>query len=254
MIRTILALLLAFYPSLSLRQYVSPMKNKGIPAATWTLTQHPHNFTCSGTSSGNVACTVTATSTGAGHLLILLSSAYEGQNAGNNTAPSYVSASGDSTWTHCPSSYANIQYSTNNFEATDCAYVLSSAGGATSFTFTWSYPTGTQFSNIDVEFLEVVRSTGSATYDTGNNTTSSCATSCAGPTLTLTGSSDYIAQWTGADATINSVSGAYTNPADIDTSNVVGGFAGALNQSSGTGPTWSVTSGGGSALSGLAFK
>jgi hypothetical protein len=220
---------------------------------TWTVSQHPRNFTCSASAAGNLACSVTATSTGAGHLLILASSSFELQTGTNHTAPSFVSASGDSTWTHCPASYSHIEYITNNYQAGDCAYILSAAGGATSLTFTWSFPATTTAANVDVEFYEVIRSTGTATYDTGNTATSASCSSCTAPTLTLGGSDDYIAQWLSQGGGISSVASPYSNPFDNDTSNVFGAFAGALNQSSGTGPVWTCTAGG-AALSGVAFK
>jgi len=241
------AVLLFASPSSS--QHVSPMHNKGAAGGvTWTVIQHPHNFTCSFSASGTHACTVTNTqNTTAGNLLILHSSSYN-----NNGAPVFVSASGDGSWTHCPSAAASENYSSTNFLVADCAYILSATGGAATVTFNWSTSLGA--GNIDVELIEVHRSTGAATYDTDGTATSASCSSCVGPTLTLGGSSEFIAQWGGfANAAPSAISGAYSNPFDTDNANVFGAFAGALNQSSGTGPTWTVTAGG-SAMAGVAFK
>jgi hypothetical protein len=252
----IISLALVFVPACALARQGRIPGPGGMALAggvTWTVVQHPHNFTCSAATSGNLGCTVTASATTAGHLLILVSSAFEGQTGTNHTAPTFVSASGDSTWTHCASSYAHVEYTINAFENADCAYILSATGGATSFTFTWSFPTSTDSAAVDVELLEVARSSGTAAFDTGNTATSSGCASCVGPTLTLSGASDYIAQWNGNANGCTAISGAYTNPFDNDNSNVFGTFAGALNQSSGTGPTWTCTSGG-AAMSGISFK
>lgn len=222
--------------------------------AQWTVVQHPNFFTCTGSTSGNHGCTVTATATGANHLLILLSAAFEGQTGTNHIAPTFVSASGDSTWTHCPNSYAHLEYTTNSFENTDCAYVLKSAGGATSFTFTWSFPATTNAYAIDVELLELSVPGGTFFFDADNNTTSASCSSCVAPSVTLGGNGEYIATWIAQQQSITSISAPYTNPAaDIENVDVAGGFAGAINQSSGTGPTWTCTAGA-AAMSTIAFK
>ena len=229
-------------------QLISPMHNKGASAGvTWTVVQHPSctTATTSG-SSGNRSCTVTNTqNTTAGNLLILLSSAF-----GNFGQPTQVSASGDGTWTHCPNSSAAENYSSTNWMASDCYYILSATGGAASETFTWNY-SGGNHQAIDVE---VHRSTGTAVYDTGNTATNASCSSCVAPTLTLSGSSDYIVQWIAFASTVRSISGPYSNPLDLENANVEGGFAGALNQSSGAGPTWTTTPADGAAMSGVAFR
>ena len=217
--------------------------------ATWTVVQHPNNVTCSFSGSGAHTCAVTSSATTAGNLLILLSSAFN-----NNGEPTFSSASGDGTWTHCPGAAAGNNTVSTSWLVTDCAYRLSATGGATSESFTWTISLGTTELDVDVELIEVHRSTGTATYDSDNTATSSSCSSCVGPTVTLSTSSDYIAQWGAFDnATPTSISSPYSNPFDNnDTGNVFGAFAGALNQSSGAGPTWTVASGPG-AFSGVAL-
>jgi len=165
---------------------------------TWTVVQHPTKFNCSSTGGGTLGCTVTVTSVTAGNLLIILSATFSGAVSGGT--PSFSSAGGNgsdnsSVFTHCPSTLAKINYSAGNWEATDCSYVLSAIGGDTSMTFTWVYPvSGGTNQAIDVDFFEIHRSTGSATLDTSNIATATCS-SCSAPNLTLSGTSDFIAQW-----------------------------------------------------------
>lgn len=221
----------------------------GIPigGVTWTLIQHPHNFTCSTTATGSTqitSCTVTLTSnTVTGNTLLLLSAF--GNDAIPSVAPTFSSASGDSAWTHCPAQY---KFTSDVFGvATDCAYILSAAGGASTITFSW---TGTYGATSDVvadaELLEIHRSTGTGTFDACTSGTG-CITSVTGtgartsPSCPITGT-DYVAQWIADTAVITAISGgAYTNPFDNDSSNVEGAFAGALNQSSAPAQTWTVT-------------
>jgi hypothetical protein len=215
---------------------------------TWTVVQHPNNFTCAPTGSGNKSCSVTSSATAAGNLLILLSSAW-----GTNGKPTFVSASGDGTWTHFSAANAFINYTGTTWVVTDGAYILSATGGATTETFTWNYPGGTT-DGIDVELIEVQRSTGTATFDAQATGTNAGCSHCVAPSVSVSGSSDYIVQWVAFSLSINSISSPYSNPFDPENTNVQGAFAGALNQSSGTGPTWTMSGGGAAALSGVAFK
>jgi hypothetical protein len=149
--------------------------------------------------------------------------------------------------------------------ATDCAYILSLAGGATSLSYSW---TGT-FTNaiglgLDVEFFEVHRVSGTAAYD-------SCASggNCIATVLglnnlttpvcpTTAGSSDYVAQWAAYTETFVGISGPYTSPSpDIDNSDIEAAFTGAINQTSPPQQIWNVSGGTtttGAALSCVAFK
>jgi hypothetical protein len=261
LLSVVLSLLLTFA---HLGQYVPPAHSHP-PTGTWTLVQHPNKFTCSGTTPGNLACSVTVTSPVAGHLLVMLSSSFEGTTVAS-TVQAFVSASGDGTWTHCPAgartSATGVSTPNQEFEATDCAYILSATGGATSVTFTWNFQSNTSTANIDVEFLEYARSGGAATFDTQGivsnaNCFGSGGSACIGPALTLAGGNELVLQWISQANGVTSISGgAYTNPFDNDATNVFGAFAGALNQSTATAQTWVTTgsSGGYTAMSAIAFK
>lgn len=200
------------------------------PAATWTIIQHPGNYTCTGTNTTTVNCTVKTAATTAGNLLILMSSIYSKGSSG----PVVSSASGGGTWTHCPNGAASVSYSSGSWNAVDCGYILSASGGATSVTLSW---TGSfTAANVDLELVEVHRSTGTATYDNGNLAeTASCA-SCSAPALSLTGSSDFIMQFGSFAAVPTAISGGYS--ADFDQSNVQGGWAAIWNVSSYAAPVW----------------
>jgi hypothetical protein len=238
--------LLFFASPASAQHYVSHRRTPFASSVTWNVVQHPSNYTCTATGSGNHSCTVTASATTAGNLLILASSVY------NNTAvsPTFVSASGDGTWTHCP--ICAGASNSGSSDTTDAAYILSATGGATSFTFTWAFTSGTS-DDIDVELYEVHRSTGTAIYDTSNANGNTACSSCSGPSVTLTGT-DFVAVWGAFNDTITMPGSPYTNPSDSENANVGGGFAGALNQTSYSTPVFGMASSTRAAISVLAFK
>jgi hypothetical protein len=248
-----LNLLLAFAP---FGQYVSPAHSHPPTGTTWTLVQGgtpTHNFTCSGTATGNHTCTVSGlTATTAGNLLVISSSIFSGTGA-TSTAPSFVSASGDGTWTHPGSCSAANQYSTAQYEAVDLVYILSATGGATSVSFVWTTPTGTGPNwNIDVKFYEWHRSSGTAVFDTCNATTATGASNTAPALASFSGANaELLIQGMSSQNTIGSINGSYTS--DIDSTNTFGGYAYLANQTTYTQPTWTVTSGG-VAMHAAAFK
>lgn len=221
-------------------------------AITWTLIQHKENFACTGTngSPADISCAVTVTSTGAGHLLLAMSSMFVTQAL----APTFTSVTGDGTWTHCPSQMANLNYSANNWENADCAYILSSTGGATTITYTWHIGGAIPAWFIDVEVLEVSRSTGTATYETcGGGGATDCTiitpnpcTACTGPVPTVTGNADFVAQWNASENDCSAVASPYnTSPSPVfDHSNVTGAYSWSLSQTSGNAASWTCTSGG----------
>jgi hypothetical protein len=200
---------------------------------TWTLIQHVHNWTCTSKSSGNLTCTVTASSTVSGDGLLLALSYYEAITS-TATGPSFVSASGDSTWTHNAGCSNYMHNNTNtSFEGVDCAYIASATGGATSLSMVYNFANvdGSDAVYADLELYEVRRSSGSASLDVLNSTVSNC-TSCTGPTLAITGT-DYVAEWAAACNPPGVPGSPWTNPSDVDsTNNQIAGFLGALNQTS----------------------
>jgi hypothetical protein len=227
---------------------------------TWTLVQHPNNFTCGTTGTGStqtLSCTVTTSSTTAGDLLILVSATYMGLVT---VAPTYSSASGDSSWTHCSGAYSTISNGgSGNSETVDCAFILSATGGATSVTWTW---TGTVTSgghswDADAELLEYRRSTGTASFDAAGSTTAAGTAARTSPSCAVTGNGDVVIQFIAESEDIVSIGGPYTNPIDIENTNVVGGVGGALNQTNGAAQTWTTsgdTSTDAAAMGAICFK
>lgn len=262
--KIITAFLIVLSTSLPGQEVVTALRHRTSVAGTWTLIQHPNNFTCGTTGTGStqiLSCTVTVSPTTAGDLGILLSSTIFGAAT---VAPTFSSASGDSSWTHCPAQYSLYNGSTY-YMASDCAYIPSLSGGATSLNFAWS---GTVTSGngmaSDVEFLELHRVSGTAAFDTCTSG-SGCISTAAGtasrvsPSCALTsGVSDYVVQWIAeTDAIVSISNAAYTNPFDLDNSDVEAGFAGALNQATAPSVTWTTsgdTSTSGASMSCVAFR
>ena len=250
----ILSWLLFWWPQYTIPQHTGATASSA-GGVTWTLVQHPHNWTCTSTSSGNLACTVTVSATTAGDGLLLALSYYVGVTS-VATAPAFVSASGDSTWTH-NSSCTSETPNGSNFEGTDCVYISSATGGATSLSMTYGFSNvlSTDGAYMDLELYEVRRSTGSSSLDALNTSHSNSCTTCTGPALTLGGSSDYVAEW-GAFCNSPTVSGApYTNPSDVDAANnQIAAFLGALNQSSAGALTYTQSPSCGASMGAFAWK
>lgn len=218
------------------------------PVGPWSLVQSAMNATCTATGTGssqNETCTITSTqglsATTAGHTGILLFGSFAG---GSSTVPTYSSASGGGTWTHCPAQNASV---TNNgqFEFIDCAYILSLSGGATSISVTLNSTsiTSGHIWPITATFIEVSKSSGSATYD-GCASGSACKATVVGagsrtsPTCPVSGT-DYVVQWIGDTEGITGAPATnYQSPFQNDTTNVASAFAGALNLTSVSALTW----------------
>jgi hypothetical protein len=237
----------------------SPYPHSGGGGITWTLVQHPSNYTCAGTSG---VCTLSGATgqvaTTAGDLLVVLSSLYSPLGGPTISGNTLTDSGGTAdSFTHFAGTVTgDFNYNTTNWYATDGFYVLSAHGGATSFTFTWS--NGGSNVNFDIELLEFRRSTGTATYDTGNFTTNASCTSCTAPALSsFSGANaEVCAQWGGFNQTVSAISGTYTNPADFENTNVGAGFAGSLSVSSYTAPAWTLSSAtlSGATMSAACFK
>lgn len=227
--RTIIILLFLTLPAFP--QMLQGIVGGTKPAAggEWTLVQHVNKANCGGQQN----CTATVSSTGAGHLLVAIASAYQ-----TTSAITFSAISGDSTWTHCPAGYLDHNYSGSTRVATDCAYILSATGGATSIQWTWSASASNYFS---LEVMEFAWSGSSISYDTGNVGTDTTCTSCNGQALTLTGAKDVVIQWAvPGGPNITSVDAGWSTNADIDANGY--GFAHKLNISSFSVPVWAVPS------------
>lgn len=214
-------------------------------SATFTVVQHPAASAC----FGSATCALTVTSTTAGNLLIAIASG----NGGNNY--SYSSITGEGGWTHCPSGTVNVTNDAmSQVYSADCAYKLSAAGGVTSLTWNWAggTPNGSVF-----ELIEVSRSSGSWTYDTGNTATPATCTTCAGPALTLTGSNDYIVQYASSLQVFAAISGSYVDPFDTFQDGIAStsaGFAGKKGTASGSSVNWTLAPADSLATGAVAFK
>lgn len=248
--RIILAFLLLIDLAFAQRSVFISQNATTASAVSWTLTQHPSKLNCS-----TAACSVTVTATTAGNLLLLLGAHFQN----NGTAAVFSSASGDGTWTHCPSQAGTS--TSGQSQQVDCAYILSATGGATTLTFTWG--AGGATISSDVVLLELHRSTGTATYETcagggatACTTTSTTCSPCTGPTPTVTGNADVCAQWisTQNQATaVNSPWNVSPSPT-IDLSNVEAGFGWSLVETSGHSSSWTMSSGGVTSMAAVCFK
>ena len=219
-------------------QYTIPQHTGAIAASgggiTWSVIQNPSNLLCSVAASSTAACSLTATIT-AGDALIACSVIY----TPTTSAPTASSMSGDGSWTHAPSAYGEVIYSLV-YAAEDCYYLPSATGGTSeTFTFTWTTPSPSGTSYPELALIEVKRSTGTASYDTSNNAQGG-TTNPPGANLTLTGTSDYIFHVIVSSVDITAASGAYTNPFfnDATGNQDYAAYAGAVNRSSGSGPTY----------------
>ncbi|HEX4284564.1 MAG TPA: hypothetical protein VHZ28_05695 [Terracidiphilus sp.] len=185
-------------------------------------------------------CADEITSTTQGNLLVLFSEAkYSG--TGSAIAATFSGASGDGTWTHCPNSVMNYVAGVNPAYALDCWYTLSSAGGATSVSATWTFAglTSPGYAIAD-ELFELHPTSTPVYYDTGNASTNfiNCSTTCTGPAALLSGP-DAVLQAAMLSSLPTAISTPYAAP-DI-LSNVKGAFSSALDQSSYSLPTWQGT-------------
>ncbi len=230
-----------FLLSLPLHAQVMQQGVIATPAAVvgplWTLIQHPNDgFTCS-----SYSCSLTNVTTTAGDLLILTSI------MASTTASAPTSASGDSTWTHCPASFSQANVTTYFLQA-DC-YYIPVAAGVTNGTFTMNWSTGGAFIGAGISLTEARRASGSATYDVGDQRQDFSCTACVGPTITTTGASDFVLVWTGASGTSTGPGGTWNAPT-FD-----GAVAGQANFATGSSTaTWNFASAAVAAMATVAFK
>ena len=227
-----------------------PQHNVGGTFGLYYVVQHVYTL-CTSLASG-VACSVTVSPTTAGNLLIIAAGA---ENV-TGPAPVFSAASGDGTWTHptSPGCYVTIT-AIGITNTTDCAYRLSATGGAVLISWTWTNAVAGSY----VEVLEIRKATGNLfAFDTAGALSSNSCVTCPGPTLTLTGTVDYIIHWTTPWNLVVAVQGGdvagYQNPADFNTSGNYG-VAGAANATSGLPPSWlQVGAAHSLAMGALAFK
>lgn len=217
---------------------VIPSGGGGGGSKTWSMVQHSSNTACSSTSA---TCSVTVTSTGSGHLLVI--TAVYGSSSTDITISS---TSGGGTSTHCTNCHATRD---SSGDEEDISYILSSTSGATSISVTMS---SSAFSGNWIATVEEYSWTGggSAALDTSNSVqdNTSCTT-CNLPSLTLTGTDDVVLYDLNSSQGTTAPGGIWTNPADVNTTGV---FA-AINTSS-TLSTFAMSPSGVATVGAIAFK
>lgn len=192
--------------------------------ATIALVQHPlgHTTGCSGTT-----CAATVTSTGSGHLGVFMMLPLN--SIAGSTLTSIADNAG-STYVVPGTCHAGV--SVNPYPMW-CGYTLSTVSGATTVTATYSVAP----SDMYWTYIEYSGNTP-FTFDVlGTVDARASCTSCAGVTLTLNGTRDVIVQGSQSNVTgATAISAPYTSPDDHGS-----GFAGSINTSSGTAPTWTMS-------------
>lgn len=229
-----------------------------VAGVTWAVVQAKSNTAaCTGTGISSKACTVNnagqgLANTGVGNA-IFVAVAWTDIVANTPSITSVVGDNGsDTVLTHCPTSPATGQIwkpATNVWYATDCYYILSSAGGTNSFTATVGFGASATSVGVDVYVVEISKSSGSITIDTeaaGNNGGSTCS-ACVVPSITFTGSNDYVLTWIAIDDQAGppfgaaSISGSYSNPFDnSDATDITAALAGKVNVTTYSAPTWTL--------------
>jgi hypothetical protein len=203
--------------------------------ATWSVKQTNNN---SGCSSGSTTCTISTSATGGGRVLVM---DVEIPNTGITITG--VSGGGES-WQNPSCSVGVTGFSIDSW------YALASTAGITSYTVTVSSaPTAAW----NVHIGEVA-TTLKPVFDTcASRTQSSTVTSIAAPTITLSGSNDYISQYIyegGSGGSASSIDSSYTIEQGQFTTHA---YADKVNTTS-TPPTWTVSVANTAILIALAFK
>lgn len=190
---------------------------------TFTLVQTVNQANCN-------ACAITVSAIGSGHLLVIQASDQAGGGANFITGANCSSTCG--TWV-VPTGTAN-QLNNACCGAVSYAYILSSTSGATTIT-----PTVSNARNYFFAIYEYSYTPGPISVDTSNTNLNASCGSCAGITLSLTGTNDVIDQMIVSGTATPSAVTTYGNFAHSSFT----GFADLENTSSGTAPTWTVTAG-----------
>ena len=203
-------------------------------SATFTFVQVATGTFCAG---GSTSCSVTVTSTGAGHLGYIFS------QYSNATALTITSVTGGGgTWV-IPASCNAVD---SNSNGTACAYVLSTASGATTLTVNFS---GASANGIAVSFYEESFTGGSVVLDScGTISRASSSTSQLGVALTISGTNDVIFQGATVSTSTTAISSPYGH---------LDGFTAAAsleNTVSGTAPTWTLSPAGIGEFNACAFS
>jgi len=176
------------------------------------------------TCGATVSCAITVTSTAAGSTLLLIAEGYLNGSGPRN----FSSVNGGMT--HCSGASWGNNYSGGNYTFGDCAYLLSTTGGDTTFTWTWDFAPTAQ----SLHFYEISHTGGAVSIGTITAVSDAACTTCTLGANTLTGGTNYAQYqiWTGGDV-MSAITGSYT--AVYDTNNFNSAYL--LNSASGSAPS-----------------
>ena len=210
--------------------FISLVMAASTPAfATWTVVQQfisPANC-----PAGTLTCTLTVTSTGSGHVIVLFLE-INGVAAVATTISAAVDSAG-SVYTLGSTFGCNVFISQH---AADCAITLSSVAGATIVSVTRSNNTGAP--QYKIGGIELAFTNGPPVIDVvGTRTDSVGSGTHVGVTLTPTGANDVILQAAVTGPSLSSITSPYTGQFSDHF-----GIAYSLNTVDGTAPTWTETS------------
>lgn len=213
---------------------------------TWTLVNSVADRAVAANKLTCVAavCTLTVPSTGTGNGLIV-------QAMNTNGVSSISTVTGGGTWV-VP---AGCHVTSGPVGGQDAAYALSSSSGTTSVVITFSASPG----DTALFYREVSWSGSSISFDVCGTASRASATTSAGPTLTLTGTSYSIGQICSQDSgRPTSITSPYnTNFVNVNDAAASLGFTAgtvALNQSAGTAPTWTLSASAATLVQALSLK
>lgn len=210
---------------------------------TWSLVQSATNASC----MASTICTVSVSALGSGNVVVV------GAFGGGGTAGSTITVTDGGSTYHYPA--AATFYDATQNAWIDGAYTLASTAGGTSVVVN---PAGAP--NAWVASVREYHYTGATpTFDVaGQNSDNTVSNPKSGPTLTLAGTNDLIYEFgTSFFQSISSISSPYNTSPDIISAFSSGGFvgAGAINVSSGTAPTTTLSGANGNWMSiGIAIQ
>lgn len=228
----------------------STVISKGValaPGSGFTLVQHAvHACTNANT------CTATVSATSAGNVITATLSEYNVFSTANN--PVYFSSATDSvgtcTYSFIPSSWQEQNGNGNGYMTNLHAVCLSSSAGATTVSMTTGGTLNSgAISSLEVEEWKPVG--GTAGFDAGQTGPFTACTTCASPTLTLSGLADLVIQQINSSATPSAITGSWTYK-NFDATYAHSGFA-TIQSGPGSSFNWTNSSAGGNLVGLSAF-
>ena len=210
-------------------------------ASAWSVVQHTLSDDPVG-CQGIATCAITIPSTASGNVLVYSITGYRTDTA-TVTYSSMTGGVGE-TWAECTACRTTENYSGTNNLTNIISYTLRSTAADTIITMSFG-GTGSSFNDTAVEVWELKWTGSTKAFDVGGATAIGTAcTSCTGQALTLTGANDVILQMINPENTCTAITGGagYTTYAYFGTT-YPAGFAGAINTTTSTAPTWTCTSG-----------